>query len=123
MTLFAKPGQPRDLVFTLNGNRLCRIPWLRGPKTTPEKRQRVTLNNTVGLPEMLSRLKYHWRLSRLFSELEKTRRVYSKHLKAAMVPGMKKEDYLSLKAEAQHEEYLVQEDIDIHVSSFLLRKA
>ncbi len=59
----------------------------------------------------------------MFSELEKTRRVYSKHLKAAMVPGMKKEDYLSLKAEAQHEEYLVQEDIDIHVSSFLLRKA
>jgi hypothetical protein len=73
--------------------------------------------------EMISELKYRWRLSRLFADLEKMRRVYSKHLKEAMAPGMKKGDYLSVKAEAQHMESLIQEDIDIHFSSYLLRKA
>lgn len=72
---------------------------------------------------MIDRFKYRWQLNRLLHKRKKTERYYDKLLKNAKKEGQKRDEIEALRQEAGSEYFDIQDEIDLLITSNLLRVA
>ncbi len=72
---------------------------------------------------MISALKFRWQLSKLFSEQDRVRKIFTALLTKARKEKAHTEEIEQLNSEAWMEESMVTDDIDLLVTRFWMRRA
>ena len=72
---------------------------------------------------MIDKLKYYWRLKKLYKKQEITKKVYDNLIKKAKKEGKKGNEIQRLYSEAGSEYFLIQDQIDILITSYLKSEA